>query len=136
MILLRQSQASAVEAIRAAYASGKKAPLFVAPCGYGKTVLFSYMAHSAQAKGNTVVILAHRGELIDQISDTLSKFDVDHSFIAAGYQYRSWIKVQVASAQTLVRRVKDIEAPDLLIIDEAHHSTRTNTIGKIVAAWQ
>ena len=57
--------------------------LLVSPTGSGKTVMFSYMAQSAASKGLRVEILAHREELIDQISGTLARFGVRHGFVAA-----------------------------------------------------
>lgn len=106
----------------------------VAPTGSGKTVCFSWLAHSAMAKGNRVVIMAHRSELLDQIADTLGRFDVPHGFIAAG---RTPAKepVQVASVQTLANRLAFTEAPDLIVIDEAHHAINGSTWGKVLAAW-
>lgn len=135
MIVLRTNQAKGVGEIRDAFAEGKKSPLFVAPCGFGKTVLFSYVAQNAAAKGNSVMILAHRGELLDQISRSLSQFDVHHGFIAAGYDVDGEAMTQVASVQTLVHRLDKVTPPKLIILDEAHHATLRNTIGKIFAAF-
>lgn len=136
MITLRPNQAAGVAAIRAAYATGKKAPLFVAPCAFGKTVVFSFIAHNA--KGN-VLIIAHRGELIDQISTALSQFSVDHDFIVAGHRSgnRNGAKpVIIASQQTLIKRLPNLkDAPSLIVIDEAHHCTAQNTLGKILQAF-
>ena len=130
-ITLRPHQSAAVDAIRQAFREGKRAPLFVAPTGSGKTVLFSYIAQNAVRKGHSVLILAHRGELLDQISDTLSRFGVDHGFIAAGRPVADRL-TQVASVQTLARR--DPRAFDLVIVDEAHHATARNALGKILSA--
>lgn len=135
MIQFREHQERGASDIRAAFRSGFKAPLYVAPTGSGKTVLFSGICHGAMSKGKSVAIIAHRGELLEQISGTLERFDVPHSFIAAGEPYDPRKIVQVASSQTLVRRVSSLPAPDLLLIDEAHHATLKNTIGKIIKAW-
>jgi DNA repair protein RadD len=121
-----------MEAIRAEFRAGAKAPLLVAPCGFGKTVVFSAICKGAAARGNRVTILVHRQELIDQVSDTLSRFGVEHGIIAASYPSCPNRAVQVASCFTLVRRPQTTIQPDLMVIDEAHHATLASTWGKII----
>lgn len=135
MITLYPDQAAGATAIREAYRQGKKSPLFVAPCAFGKTVLFSFIAMGAIKRGNTVLILAHRTELIDQISETLTAFGIDHGFIAAGRKYAPR-PVMVASIQTLAKRMDYYAgAHSMIIIDECHHVTRHNTFGKTLAQF-
>jgi superfamily II DNA or RNA helicase len=123
MIALRDYQQRAVEAVRDAYRQGARAPLLVAPTGAGKTVMFSYVASSTAARGRRVLILAHRRELIRQASRKLRETGVQHGIIAPGHTATRDL-VQVASVQTLGRRLTDprYEAPDLIVIDEAHHA--------------
>jgi superfamily II DNA or RNA helicase len=119
---LRDYQQKAIDDIRASYRAGHKAPLLCLPTGGGKTVIFSYIAQSAAAKGKRVLILVHRRELVQQTSETLKSLGLDHGIIAAGHPMDTK-PVQVASVQTLVRRLEKIdEEPDLIIIDEAHHA--------------
>jgi DNA repair protein RadD len=134
VVSLRPYQQVGVDAVRAAYAAGKRAPLAVMPTGAGKTVLFSFITQNAAARGKRVVILAHRAELIEQIAGALEQFGVAHGFVAAGYPYVE-SPVLVASAQTLVKRLGKIPAPDLIVCDEAHHCVAGNTWGKILAAY-
>lgn len=135
MITLRDYQNEAVEALRQSYRIGKRRPLLVSPTGSGKTVLFSYMASEAKRRGNRVIILAHRAELLDQISRTLRQFSVPHGFIAPGYPNEGRHDVQVASVFALARRIQRIKKPDLIIIDEAHHAISSSTWGKVIEAW-
>jgi len=123
MIPLRDYQARAVEAVRDAYRSGARAPLLVAPTGAGKTVMFSHVADSAVRRGKRVLILVHRRELIRQASQKLTASGVPHGVIAPGHT-ATREPVQVASVQTLARRLGDprYAAPDLIILDEAHHA--------------
>jgi superfamily II DNA or RNA helicase len=132
-VTLRPYQLAGADQIRAAFASGKRAPLYVLPTGGGKTVLFSYIAHGAAAKGNRVLTLSHRIELVDQISAALTDADTPHGFIASGYP-TALEQTMVASVQTLLKRLKDAPEPQLIIVDEAHHS-RAATWTQILTYW-
>ena len=121
-LTLRDYQQQAVEDVRNAYRSAKEAPVLALPTGGGKTVIFSYITENATARGNKTLILVHRRELISQTSETLTALGVDHGVIAANWP-KTDAPVQVASVQTLVRRLeKNNFYPDLIIIDEAHHA--------------
>lgn len=120
---LRDYQEEAVVDVRVAYRDGHRAVLLVLSTGAGKTVIFSYIARSAAERGNRVLILAHRDQLIKQASNKLRDYGVKHGIIMAGFTPDPIAKVQVASVQTLVRRVgKTRFVPDLIVIDEAHLS--------------
>ena len=84
MIALYDYQDTAIDSLRQAYQSGKKAPLLVMPTGAGKTVCFTYMAEQAQAKDKRVLLVAHRKELVNQISAALNAWGVSHGIITAG----------------------------------------------------
>lgn len=96
--------------------------------------MFSYFAQTVTSKNRRTLILAHRDELIDQISGTLNAFGVRHSFIAAGRWFDRRPHVHVGSVFTVARRLLHIPPPDIIIIDEAHHS-RAATWGKIFTAF-
>jgi len=119
---LRGYQTRAIDDLRAAYRAGARAPLLCLPTGGGKTIIFSAIAQSAVARGRKVLILVHRRELLHQASRKLTAIGVDHGLIAAGVP-TSDQPVQVASVQTLVRRLAAMTwQPSLIIIDEAHHA--------------
>lgn len=105
-----------------AYRQGHKSPLLVAPCGFGKTVVFAHVAARARAKGNRTIICVHRQELLRQVCATLARFDVPFGVIAAGLPTNAKEPVQVASIHTLVRRLEYYDAPNIIVIDEAHHA--------------
>jgi len=134
-ITLRDDQAQLIERARSVLMEGHKSVLLVAPTGFGKTVCFSHLSAEVSKRNKRVFIIAHRTELLDQISDTLEKFNVPHGFIAAKRPNLKKRPVQVASVQTLVRRLADHKPPDLVIIDEAHHAIAGSTWGKILKAW-
>jgi DNA repair protein RadD len=120
---LRAYQQQLIDDIRLRYQLGDKSVLAVLPTGGGKTIIFSAIAQSAAAKGNHVLILVHRRELIHQASSKLQWIGVDHGIIAAGIP-PSDHAVQIASVQTLARRLSRLDwQPTLIIIDEAHHAT-------------
>jgi DNA repair protein RadD len=120
---LRSYQQQAIDDTRAAIRDGAHAPLLVLPTGGGKTIIFSAIASAAAAKGKRVLILVHRRELIHQASSKLAWVGLDHGIIAAGIPATN-APVQIASVQTLARRLHRINwQPGLIIIDEAHHAT-------------
>lgn len=121
---LRPYQQTLVEELRSKYSAGFKAPLLVLPTGGGKTFIFSYIAKSAAAKGLKVFILVHRQELLNQTSRSLDALEVRHGLIRPDYPEASMLPVQVASVQTLSRRLnRGHYDPGLIIVDEAHHAT-------------
>jgi superfamily II DNA or RNA helicase len=133
-ITLRDYQSSAIHALRASYRAGHRAPLLVCPTGGGKTIMFAAITQSAAARGHRVLILVHRRELIRQASQKLSQADVPHGVIAAGDPEADH-PVQVASVQTLARRLDRLSwRPDLIVIDEAHHAV-AGTWRKILEHW-
>lgn len=130
---LRDYQQTAVDNVRNAYAAGDKAPLLVLPTGGGKTFVFCYIAESVAARGKRIYILVHRSELLIQTMAQLSDLGVEHGAIAPGYTM-TVDPVQVASVQTIVRRLEKLPEPDLIIVDEAHHS-QAGTWSKILKHW-
>lgn len=118
---LRDYQQTAVDGIRQEFRKGCQNVLFTLPTGGGKTVVFSHITESAAARGNRVLILVHRQELIRQSSASLTEIGVSHGVIAPGYT-PTWDFAQVASVQTLARRLHTIHPPQLIISDECHHA--------------
>ena len=130
--ILRPYQVEGVAAIRAAFTQCRRV-LFVLPTGGGKTVCFAFITAHAAAKGNRVIVLAHRQEITDQISIALSAQGVPHGRIQPGHKPTDDL-VQVGMVQTVARRLDAIPAPTLLVIDECHHAV-AGTWTKITAAW-
>jgi DNA repair protein RadD len=133
IVQLRPYQQQAISDLRMAYRNGSTAPLLVAPTGMGKTVVFAAITQAAAARGRQVLILVHRRELIHQASAKLAAIGVDHGVIAAGITPAN-ASVQVASVQTLIRRLDRAAAPDLIIIDEAHHAVAGSWC-KVIDHW-
>ena len=119
---LRPYQQQLITDIRLQYQLGHKSVLAVLPTGGGKTVCFSYIAEQAAKKGNRVLVLVHRQELLDQASRAMT---VPHGRISAGKAMDLSHAVQVASVQTVARRLHLLPRDffQLLVVDEAHHTT-------------
>jgi DNA repair protein RadD len=132
LIKLRPYQFAAVENLRNSYRRGNKALLLVLSTGAGKTIVFSFITRGAVAKGMSVLIIAHRLELIRQASRKLSEAGVEHGIIAPGFTVTR-DPVQVASIQTISRRPEAFGAFNLIIIDEAHHAI-AGQYARLVAA--
>ena len=106
------------------------ATLLVAATGAGKTALTVHMMKRAAERGHSSIFCVHRDTLLSQTSKALWRQKVQHGIIAAG-RTMSREMVQVASVQTLVRRLKQVPEPKLIIIDEAHRAA-ANTYRKIL----
>lgn len=131
---LREYQTKAVAAIRDAYRRNVRRPLLVLPTGGGKTVIFSYITATAASRGKNVLVLVHRVELLRQTSAKLTEFGVPHGLINPQYKPRYHEQVQVASVQTVVKRLQHLTPPDLIVVDEAHHAS-AGTWQKILDAF-
>lgn len=122
------------------YLEGKRAlpeitaPLVVAPTGAGKTRMFAAVARWCYDHGIRVVILVPRREILRQTIMALNEAGVIAGQIAADKPMTSDL-IQVASIQTLTRRLTVAKKPALVIVDEAHHSTISNGLGKILQWW-
>ena len=127
---LRPYQTQLITDIRLQYQLGHRSVLAVLPTGGGKTVCFAHIAQAASIKGNRVLVLVHRVELLDQAS---SAMPVPHGIIAANRAMDLSHTVQVASVQTVARRLHLLPRDffQLLVVDEAHHTT-ANQWAKVI----
>jgi superfamily II DNA or RNA helicase len=123
VLSLRSYQDRAIRDLRAVYASGRRAPALILPTGAGKTVIAAEIIRSAVARGNRVLFLCNRQELVAQSVSKLESAGVtDLRIIQAGSDLGSPIApVTVASIPTLTRWTERQPAAQLVIIDESHH---------------
>ena len=136
---LRAYQAEVIDAFGHEVAKGRRRVILVAPTGAGKTIIASEIIRAEAELQRSVLVLAHRREIIAQTSRKLHDQGIEHGIIAAGFMPRPREAVQVASIQTLDRRAirtgtMDLPTADLLVIDEAHHCP-ANTYRKIIDAY-
>ena len=125
---LRPYQQQARDRIHAEWDAGHTRTLLVLPTGTGKTIVFASVAADQVRAGDRVLILAHRGELLEQAADKLQRSTGLVSAVekAESTCLNSWFRVVVGSVQTLQRTARLERFPrdyfGTIIIDEAHHA--------------
>lgn len=125
---LRPYQETARQKVQEEWEEGKKRTLLVLPTGTGKTIVFSKIIEDRIKKGERVLVIAHRGELLEQASDKLYKSTgLKTATEKAGQtSLGSFYRVVVGSVQTLQREKRLNQFPpeyfDTIVIDEAHHA--------------
>ena len=125
---LRPYQQQARDRIHAEWDAGHARTLLVLPTGTGKTIVFASVAADQVRAGDRVLILAHRGELLEQAADKLQRSTCLVSAVekAESTCLDSWFRVVVGSVQTLQRTARLERFPQdyfgTIIIDEAHHA--------------
>ena len=124
---LRPYQEEAKEAVEGQWESGTKKTLLVLPTGCGKTIVFAKITEDCVRNGDRVLILAHRGELLEQAADKIAKATGLGCATEKAEEtcLGSWFRITVGSVQSLMRetRLKQFSRDyfDTIIIDEAHH---------------
>jgi DNA repair protein RadD len=131
-LILRPYQEAVIDDTRQALRKHKSV-LMQGPTGMGKTAITVFMMGRAAAQGKRAYFLVHQNELLSQTSKALWRQQLEHGMIASG-KARSTLPAQVASVQTLVRRMDQYKEPDLLIIDEAHRAA-AKTYQTIIERW-
>lgn len=130
-ICLRPYQQQLIDDVGYEYSEGRRRVCAVAPCGAGKTIMTAWMARGTALSGRRAIFMVHRQELIEQTSVTFTAMGIRHGLIAAGAAKEYDLPVQIASVQTLIHCLPQVQAPDFLICDECHHIV-ANTYRKIV----
>lgn len=124
---LRPYQKEAKEAVFEQWENGTRKTLLVLPTGCGKTIVFAKITEDCVRNGDRVLILAHRGELLDQAADKIAKATGLRCATEKAEQscLGSWFRITVGSVQSLIRETRLKRFPDdyfdTIIIDEAHH---------------
>lgn len=127
MFRLRPYQAEAKQAILSAWDGGQRKTLLVLPTGCGKTVVFASVTENQVNKGHRVLIMAHRGELLEQAADKLKEAAGLDSVLekADSSALGSFLPVTVGSVQSLAQPKRLARFPSDyyqdIIVDEAHH---------------
>lgn len=124
---LRPYQKEAKEAVFEQWGNGTRKTLLVLPTGCGKTIVFAKITEECVSHGDRVLILAHRGELLEQAADKIAKATGLKCATekAEESSLGSWYRITVGSVQSLMRTTRLSRFPEdyfnTIIIDEAHH---------------
>lgn len=124
---LRPYQKEAETAVLNEWDNGVLRTLLVLPTGCGKTIVFSKVIEDRVRAGDKVLVLAHRGELLDQAADKLKKSTGLGCAVekAESTCLGSWYRVAVGSVQSLMRDKRlhqfDPNYFQTIVVDEAHH---------------
>lgn len=110
MFKLFPYQQELVDKARQSLAKGNHSVLLVSPAGSGKSVMIAEITRLAIEKGGHVMFMVHRKELVDQITDTFAKDDIDPAHTT------------VMTVGRIKNRLGKLPTPTLIICDETHHS--------------
>lgn len=127
MMTLRPYQTDAKDAVLSEWDKGHRKTLLVLPTGTGKTVVFSKVVENQVNKGRRALIMAHRGELLDQAADKLKEASGIDCVLekAESSSLGSPVPVTVGSVQSLAQPKRLARFPadyfSDIIVDEAHH---------------
>lgn len=103
-------QTELVTKARKSLATGNKGVLIQSPPGSGKSVVIAEIARLTTDKGNRVMFLVHRKELVEQITETFKANEVDLDLCT------------IMTVTKVANRLEMLPKPSLIITDETHHS--------------
>lgn len=134
---LRGYQSEAVAAVYEAWMRGERTCV-VLPTGTGKSTVIAQIAVDAVKQGSSVLLLAHRRELLDQMADSIGQVSplmADDVGFVQGERDDPDHPVVAASFQTLVSspaRLKSLGTRHVVLVDEVHHSA-AETYAEVLA---
>lgn len=120
-IVLRDYQTEIIDSVRSHMRAGRKSILVCSPTGSGKTALTADMLYKSSQKGMRSFFNVHRRELVKQSLMAFDKIGVPAGVISNGFPADASYDVQIASIQSLARRLDKYERPNLIVWDECHH---------------
>lgn len=110
MFKLRDYQQETVDNIYQSIQSGHRSIMIESPPRTGKTVLMADIARRATAKGNRILFIVHRQEIVQQVIRTFQADGVDMNL------------AKIGMVQTITRHIADLDPPQIIFVDEAHHA--------------
>lgn len=110
MFKLRDYQQETIDKVYQSIKSGHRSIMVQQPPRTGKTVIMADIARRATAKGNRVLFMVHRQEIVQQVVKTFRTDGVDMNLATIGM------------VQTITRHVDDLDPPQIIFVDEAHHA--------------
>lgn len=134
---LRSYQIEAADAVEAEWQQGYERTSVVLPTGSGKSTVIAEIANRAVLSGLRVVLLAHRRELLEQMSEAVAAVnpDLDPVGIVMGTRSEYEPDIVAASFQTLARspeRIDLLGRRHVVLVDECHHAMAESYLGVLV----
>lgn len=130
---LHQFQIDAVSKVMDLLEGGKRRVMLCSPTGSGKTVMAVNMIQRFIERGERVLFVVHRRELVNQCRKKLTHCGLPHGVIMSGEKESAVERVQVASVQTLSARGMNTDAT-VIFIDEAHHAVSSSYLNLLERA--
>lgn len=109
MFQLRSYQLETINNIYGSFDKGHRSIIVQQPPRTGKTVIMAEIARRATSKGNRILFMVHRKEIVYQVISTFKQQGVDMDL------------AKIGMVQTLTRHVDKLDKPDIIFVDEAHH---------------
>ena len=107
---LRSYQKECLDNVYHSLRRGNKCIVVQSPPRTGKTVIMAEIARRTTAKGNRILFIVHRKEIVDQVKRTFAEQNVKPEFC------------QIGMVQTFTRNINKLAKPDVILVDEAHHA--------------
>lgn len=127
---LRDYQRNLINKTIEAIKNGNRRVLIQLPTGGGKTAISSEIVRRCFEKGNRSIFCCHRQELLKQTYNTYRKNDLSPSFVKSGFASDPDNPCQIASINTLAKRLDSYKNFQVIVFDEAHHVS-SNTWAKV-----
>ena len=122
MFKLRDYQQETIDKVYKSIKGGHRSIIVQSPPRTGKTVLMAEIARRATAKGNRVLFVVHRQEIVQQVIGTFRADGVDMDL------------AKIGMVQTITRHTADLDPPQIIFVDEAHHAL-ARTYQRILKAF-
>lgn len=132
-VSLRPYQVESIEGLRQGIREGHLRQILCAATGAGKSIIASKLVELHVEKQSRLCFVVDRRVLVDQFSNHLEKFGIDHGvWMASHWRWRPQALIQVCSVQTL-EKAQQWPHCDTLIVDEAHAMQRKSLLNFIAA---
>lgn len=120
-VVLRAYQERDVTSIRSAFKRTRSC-IWRSPTGSGKSTASAFVLGESASRGMTGWFLTHRKELVSQASRTFNVAGIPHGIIASGFTPNLRETIQIASVQTVAKRIGRLPSPRFIVMDECHHA--------------
>lgn len=122
-VILRDYQEQGKQRVIERLLDGKKRIVLYLPTAGGKTELMIDFMEGVTRKGKTALFICDRRVLVDQTSERMFQYGIEHGKIMAGSTFGRMAKIKVASSQTL-EKWESIPKVDLIVVDECHRQRK------------